>query len=206
MNNKLVPVIITLVLLAGGGYYLKTKNTGTPQTVGQTVNEANEFASAIESGKPTLCTLTKDQDVMEYLIKGKKMRINTTTNIEGKTTVGHMINDEAYFYAWDDTQKQGSKISMLVPSPSPLASTVPQSDTPKFDESDYQGFKDQGYTITCKATSVNDSVFTPPSDVKFIDPSQVMQAFPSPNADGSFDAKQLEELQKQYGGTTEEGQ
>jgi hypothetical protein len=200
MNNKLVPIIIVLVLLAGGGYYFKTKHARAPQTAGLAMNEANEFAGAIESGKPTLCTLTKDSDVMEYFIKGKKIRINTTTNTEGKVVVAHMISDETYFYAWDDTQKQGTKMSLLVPSPSPLASVASEPVTPKFDESDYQDFKDQGYTISCKAGPVADSAFTPPSDVKFIDPSQMMQAVPSPDAAGQYDMSKLKELQQQYDG------
>ena len=195
MNKKLVPLIIILFLLASGGYYLKTKNTGAPQTVGQTVSEAAEFAKAIESGKPTLCTLSKDSDTMEYFIKGKKMRANITTSIEGKAMLSHMIGDESYLYLWSADQKQGTKMSLLISPPPAVASPseTRESRPQLVTESDYQGFKDQGYTINCKSGSVDDSVFTPPPDIQFIDPALMMDNSQPPDMD------QLKKLQEQYG-------
>ena len=203
MNKKLVPVVIVLILLAAGGYYFKTKNGAAPgtQTAGQAINEASEFSNAMESGKPTACTLTKGTDVMEYLIKNKKMRMNTTTKVAEKTTVSHMINDLAYLYMWDDTTKQGTK--MAVPTEEETkdmadkakqyqASSAPEA---KFDESDYKDFQDQGYTINCKSGNVNDSDFVPPADVKFIDPSEMMKQVTMPDG-GQIDYKKLQE---QYG-------
>jgi len=69
MNNKLVPVLAVILLVASGGYYwtkLRPTVPVTPQTTSQAVNEATEFARAIESGKPTTCVMTKDNDKMEY--------------------------------------------------------------------------------------------------------------------------------------------
>lgn len=208
MNKNIIISIVIILLIAGGVYAMQNKKSTTPgtQTTNQTVNEANEFAKAIESGKPTVCTMTKGSDTMEYSIKGKKMRIKTTnaaTNDKGVliTTVGNMINDEKYFYTWDDTSKQGSKMSMVIPSASPVASTEPIESAPKLDsQEDFDQLKNEGYTINCKAGSIDDSIFTPPSDIKFIDPSEMMKAIPSPDAAGNFDMSQLKELQKQYGG------
>lgn len=204
MNKKLVPVIVVLVLLALGGYYLKTRQAGTGpagQTAGQAMNEATEFAKAIESGKPTTCTMTKGVDVMEYHLKGKKMAANITATMEGKSTRSHMINDEQYLYAWSDDQKQGSKMSMAVPSPSIPSSVDSTVSAPEFDsEDDYDQLKTEGYTINCQAGKFNDSVFTPPTTIEFIDPAAMMRALPSPNAAGEYDMSQLKELQKQYGG------
>lgn len=204
MNKKLVPVVVILLLLAAGGYYLKTRQSGTApanQTAGQAMNEAAEFAKAIESGKPTLCTMTKDDDVMEYHLKGKKMAASITVSMKGKSTRSHMINDEQYLYMWADDSKQGSKMSLAVPSPSTVATPGSNNSVPKFDsEGDYDQLKNDGYTINCQAGKFNDSVFTPPSTVEFIDPSAMMKAIPSPNAEGEYDMSQLKELQKQYGG------
>lgn len=206
MNKNLVLGGVVVLLLAGGAYAMQSKKnpTSKPQTATQTASEASEFASAIESGKPTICTMTKDADTVEYSIKGKKMRIktaSTTSDDKGvsKTTIGHMVSDEKFFYTWDDATKQGSKMSLDLPSSSPTASIAPVETAPKFDSAeDYDNLKSQGYTISCKASIIDDSVFTPPSDVKFFDPTEMMKAFPSPNADGSIDMKKLEELQKQY--------
>lgn len=209
MNKKLIPVIIVIALLGIGGYFLtlnkSSKNSSGTQTVSQATNEASEFAKAIESGKPTICTMSKGADTMEYSIKGKKMRIKTTNTVVddkgvAKTTIGNMISDEKYFYTWDDSSKQGSKMSLLVPSPSPTSSISPIENAPKLDsQTDYDNLKNEGYTINCKASSIDDAVFIPPSDIKFIDPTEMMKAFPSPKADGTIDMKQIEELQKQYG-------
>lgn len=206
MNKKLVPAIIILLLLAGGGYYLKTKNTGAPQTVGQAVGEAAEFAKAIESGKPTLCTMTKGAEKMEYLIKGKKMRVNITSATDGKTIVSHMINDELYFYTWVEGEKNGTKMSAVIPSPEPGASLAPIDDSaPRLEsEADYEEFKNEGYTINCQSGAVNDADFVPPATINFIDPSALMNAIPSPGADGSIDMQKLQELQDQYAGSIQE--
>lgn len=210
MNKKLIIGAVVLLLLAGGAYAMKSKNSTSPSTSksqsnGQLTNEATEFAKAIESGKPTVCTMTKGSDTMEYSIKGKKIRIKTTNTIvdekgASKTTVAHMVNDEKYFYTWEDSSKQGSKMSLAIPSSTPTASITPIENAPKFDsQADYDNLKSEGYTINCKASIIDDSVFTPPSDVKFIDPTEFMKQIPSPAANGQIDMKQLEELQKQYG-------
>jgi len=198
---------VVLLLLAGGAYAMKNKNSSpnTPQTTNQTVNEAQEFASAIESGKPTICTMAKGADLMEYSIKGKKMRIKTTSNIQddkgvAKTMIGHMINDEKFFYTWDETTKQGSKMSMTIPSPSPTSKNQTVESVPDLKTADdFNELKNEGYTINCKSSIIDDSVFTPPSDVKFFDPTEMMKQVTTGD-NGQIDMKKLEELQKQYGG------
>lgn len=216
MNKKLVPVIVILLLLAGGGYYLKTK--GSPagvvgnQTDSQVMNEAAEFANAIESGKPTVCTMAKGDDKMEYQIKGKMMRMQTTTTMKdesgvSKTTIGHIINDTKYLYIWDDTTKQGSKMAVPTEEESKEMANKAKDyqaniqSAPKFDnQADYESLKNEGYTVNCQSGSVDDSVFTPPTNVQFIDPSAMMKTIPAMGEDGKYDMSQLEELQKQYGG------
>lgn len=195
MNKKLVPVLVIIALLAGGYYFLKIRSqTPGSQSTSQMTSEAEQFASAIESGKPTLCTLTKGEDMMEYLIKGKKMRANIKTMVEGKSTLSHMINDETYLYLWAEGQKQGSKMSLAVPSPA--ASTAPVEEAPDFSSADdYQNMKDEGYTINCKSGQVNDSDFVPPTDVTFIDPSAMMRDLTG--QDGQVD---YQKLQEQYSG------
>ena len=221
MNKKLVPVAVIVLLLAIGGYYLKTKQSSSAlpgnQTTKEAVSEAGEFAKAIESGKPTICTMTKGDSSMEYSIKGKSMRMNSTTTLKddsgaSNTTVGHMINDTKYLYIWDDKTKQGSK--MVIPTEEETKAmaekakdyqkNTPQS--PKFEsQADYDNLKNEGYIINCKSGSVDDSIFTPPTDVKFIDPSAMMKAIPSPDANGKYDMSKLQDLQKQYGGEAPTG-
>lgn len=210
MNKKIASlslVVLSSIFLAG--CTKKGPEAAQTQSSAKNISEATEFAKAIESGKPTICTMTKGDDKMEYLIKGKKMRMNTATS----DSVGHMINDEKYMYIWDDKTKQGSK--MLIPTEEEAKKMeqdvkkyqdqLPKS--PKLEnESDFKDLEDDGYTVSCKAVSVDDSVFNPPSDVKFIDPTEIMNAIPSPDSMGNIDMSKLEELSKQYGAPTEEDQ
>lgn len=191
--KKFLPLILLIILLGGIGYYLKTKSPSVSpntQTVSQTMSEAEEFAKAIESGRPTLCTMARNTDKMEYFLKGKKMYVNMTNIIENKTVISHMINDEKYLYLWTDGQKQGSKMNLLT-SPLPNASPTATPSSPKFEsQSDYEGLKAEGYTINCQASNIDDTAFVPPQDVNFIDPSSLLQ---------QFDLSKLQELQSQYG-------
>ena len=138
------------------------------QTDSRVISEATEFAKAIESGKPTHCTMTNITDKLEYFIKGKKMYINMSNIIENKTVLSHIINDEKYFYMWTDGQKQGSKINLLASPSNPP--------TPKFEsEADYEKFKNNGYTIVCNSSNIDDTAFIPPSDINFIDPTEMFK-------------------------------
>ena len=201
-------VALSSLLLAGCTKPSLTKD----QTPAKTVSEAAEFAKAIESGKPTVCIMTKDQSSMEYQIKGKKMRIKTTTTTKDEsgnpiTTVGHMINDTTNLYIWDEKSGQGSKMTIpteeetkkLAEDAKKLETQVPET-TKLNNETDFIALKDQGYTVNCQAGSVDDSSFIPPTDIKFIDPAEMMKAIPSPDTAGNLDMSQLEELKKQFGG------
>lgn len=210
--NKKVGAIIAIVVLAGIAATVYAKKSSSPstslsnnETRQQDSGGAQEFAAAVQSGTPTLCTLTKDGTSMEYLIKGKMMRTNTRVLGETKSdkevmTSAHMINDTQNIYIWSDDQKQGTK--MAVPSEEDVQkmkdqvqaypSTAPVMST----ESDYSSLKDAGYTINCKMGSVSDTDFVPPADVSFIDASAMIRAIPTPDSDGQIDMKKLQE---QYG-------
>lgn len=196
--KKLLPLVVILGLVAGAGYYYQSRSPQPQeQSEQQMANEAQQFAQAIESGRPTTCKLTKGSDTLEYLLKGQFMRANITSSVEGTTTVSHMVNDGSYVYVWVDGQTQGSKMSLAVPSSTPQDSfsSAPQLSGAE----DYNAFKDQGYSIVCQASSLTDSDFTPPSNITFVDPSTIVNTMPVPDADGQFDPKQLEELKKQFG-------
>lgn len=209
MNKKLISVSLVIAVLAVGGYYLKTKQSNAPMTGNQIANEATEFGRAIESGKPTICTMKKGDDTMEYLIKGKLMRMNSTTvatddSGNSSVSIGHMINDSTYLYIWDDKIKQGSKMTIpteedskeLTDKAKDYQATAPKLET----QTDFDNLKNEGYVIDCKSGNVDDSSFVPPTDVKFIDPTAMMNALPVQDENGKFDMSQIEEIQKQYGG------
>lgn len=184
--NKLLSILGVLALLGGGAYYLKSKSSlPNEQPTNKLLSEAQQFAQAIESGKPTQCVMTKGEDKMEFKIKGKQTKISTPT--------GHMINDGTYLYTWDDKTQQGAKI--LIPQEEIVASNTPSPSSPTLASADdYALYQNQGYTINCSAQNFDDSVFLPPANIEFIDPTELMRAIPSPNAAGEFDLTQLQEL------------
>lgn len=205
--SNIAVVALSSILLAG----CTLPSTSKPETASQATGEAQEFARAIESGKPTVCTMTKAGDTMEYLIKGKMMKISTTSSTTDATgtsvtTTSHMISDTKFLYVWDDKTKSGTK--MAIPTEEETKkleenakNIQADSKVPKLEsEADFDSYKNEGYTISCKSGNVEDSLFVPPTDVKFVDPSEMMRAIPSPDANGQYDMSKLEELQKQYGG------
>jgi hypothetical protein len=207
MNKKLIPVIVILLILAGGAYYMKSKPTSlvSNQSASQNMAETNEFARAMESGEPMTCTMTKDQDVLEYRVKGKLMRANMTNVLEGKTTITHMINDGAYLYMWSPDTKQGSKTAIPTEEESQAmadkakqyqADTAPELKS----QADYDNLKNSGYAVNCKTGGVNDADFVPPTDVKFVDPTAMMKQVQG--GSGQIDYKKLQE---QYAGMQQPG-
>ncbi|MCQ3944619.1 MAG: hypothetical protein DPW11_02485 [bacterium] len=207
--KKLIPLALALTLVTVGGYfYMNNKKIDVPQSKVQQVKEATEWAAAIASGRPTLCTMTKGEEKMDYLIKGKKMKATMVTMVESKKMTSYMLNDEKYLYMWEDGKDVGTKMTIptedetkkMTDSAKEYSSNMP--DTPTFDsESGFDNLKNEGYTIKCDGATASDSDFVPPQSVKFTDLSEMTKAIPSPNANGEYDMKALEEMAKKYGAT-----
>lgn len=204
MNKKVLGALLALIALALGIYFLKPNQSSTPSqpTTNQPLAEAIEFASAIESGRPTTCTMTKGDDQMEYSLKDKMMLAKITTEIDGQTTLSHLLNDGQYLYLWLEGQNQGTKMS-LATTPSSQPAYSPAENTPQLNsQADYEALQNDGYTIDCQPGTFSDSIFTPPSDIEFADPTAMLKAIPSPAQTNGADMPDLQELQKQYGGLT----
>ncbi|TXH05027.1 MAG: hypothetical protein E6R05_02390 [Candidatus Moraniibacteriota bacterium] len=207
--KKTLPIVLVLILLAIGGYfYMNNKKTDSPQSVVEQVKEATQWAAAIASGKPTLCAMTKGEDKMDYLIKGKKMKATMVTTVESKKLTSYMVNDEKYLYMWEDGKEVGTKMAIPTEEETKKMADYAQEDTknmpdtPSFDsESGFDSLKNEGYTIKCDGSSSTDADFVPPQNVKFTDLSEMTKAIPSPNSSGEYDMKALEEMAKKYGAT-----
>ena len=212
--KKSLPLILVIALLAVGGYfYMNNKKTDAPQSKVQQVKEATEWAAAIASGRPTLCTMTKGEEKMDYLIKGKKMKATMVTMVESKKMTSYMLNDEKHLYMWEDGKDVGTKMNIPTEVESKkMAETAKEyskntPETPDFNtESGFDSLENDGYTINCEKSAATDADFVPPQSVKFTDLSEMTKAIPSPNADGEYDMKALEEMAKKYGASMPETQ
>lgn len=207
--KKILPILLVGALLVGGAYYYQnSRPTDAPQTLIEQASEATQWAAAIASGKPTLCTMTKGEEKMDYLIKGKKMKATMVTLVESNKLTSYMLNDERYLYMWEDGQTVGTKMTIpseeeakkMAESAKEYVNNIP--DTPNFDsESGFDNLENDGYTIRCDGATATDADFVPPQSVKFTDLSEMTKALPSPNAAGEYDMKALEEMAKKYGAT-----
>lgn len=211
--------LITLSLLATSAILLGgcTKTDPAEQSTTQKMNEAAEFAAAIQSGKPTRCDMTKGENTMTYYIEGKKMRADMNNmvgeGVEAKKMVSHMINDGTVFYMWADGEKNGTK--MTVPTEAETKQMAEDAKkyqaenpaAPKFEsETDYNSLKDEGYTITCKSTMVDTALLTPPKDVTFVDPTEMMKKVSPTGSGAALDMEKLQEMAKQYGAGAADGE
>jgi hypothetical protein len=205
-----VSVVTLSSLVLGGCNLLSSKGEGATQTQQEVVGEARQFSEAIRSGKPTLCTMTKGDDKMEYWVKGKMFKMNAITTIKNEDTgvetqsKSYMISDSEYMYSWGDTQQQGIKIK--IPSEQEMAEMSDaakeyQSQAPNFeDEESYQSLESEGYAINCKEVSISDGDFAVPKNIQFVDPTEMMKAVAPQGNGGQIDMKKLEEMAKQYEG------
>lgn len=205
-------VLISSVLLSACIPGLnRNQQTPADQSARQQESEAKQMMAAIESGQSLKCvmTSTKDGQTVEYFLKGKKMNVNSSALVEGKTQVSHMINDGEYFYTWTDEPAQGMKIKM--PSEEEMKAQEEKyeeylGDTPDFtDEEEIKEYEESGYTIDCDPISVPDSQFIPPTNIQFQDTSAMMEAAtkiaPQDGAEGMTPEQKAayEQMMKQYG-------
>lgn len=170
MNKKVVIAVVVLILALGLFFVFKNKSTiGTPST--QT-SSAKSLKDLLSSGISQKCTFsdTSSENVQEgvtYVSKGK-MRGDFTTTVSGKVTKSHMIVADNTSYIWTDDDKNGFK------------STFNQENTPEVDNAEDKNTTtgvdvNKQADYKCSAWVTDESVFTPPADIKFTDLSQMFK-------------------------------
>ena len=202
MNKKVIVVVVVLLLLllAGAGYYLYTKSAQKPAATA-TTQEKNEgvFGSikdALSKSLSLQCAFTSENGVpTTAYIKAGAVRVDTTGKTPEQTTSIIMKNKTMYF--WPTNSKQGSM--MTIPdvsiTPSVTGSTVKPTGTS--DQSENMMAALEKFKDSCKPAVVADSLFTPPSDVKFTDMSQMMKAVvPSGTPSGYPTGMSQQDVQK----------
>jgi protein associated with RNAse G/E len=161
--------------------------------------------------------MTKSENTMTYYVQGKKLRADMDNIVgegaEAKRVVSHMVNDGAFLYMWADGEKNGTK--MAIPSEEETKQMAEDAKkyqaenpaAPKFEsETDYNSLKDEGYTITCKSTTVDAALLTPPKDLTFIDPTEIMKKVTPTGSGAAIDMEKLQEMARQYGAGAADGE
>lgn len=204
MNKKSLPLIIILIAIAVGLIYLKSTSKNavemtSDQPLSETISEAKKFAMAVESGEPYHCQLSGVEDsTIEYSLKDGKMYMNMVT----PQATTYMINDGEYIYSWNNQTSQGTKMAITQEGEAEtnVDNQEESTEPPSFaTEADYEAYQNQGYSLTCQTQELDDSLFTPPSDISFTDLTQLSNSMME-SADSEMSMEQVEQMAKEYEG------
>lgn len=200
-------VLVGSVVLLGG--CLKSPQTASVtvedgQPSMESLSEWQKIGDAMQAGKSVKCEMvnTETQQTGQYFMKGEKVRFDMT-DPENVETTGSFLTDAEFIYTWNDTKKEGVKFP--VPEPGEQQPEAAQEqEAPDFSqESSWDEYQNQGYTVTCSIESFDESLLTPPTDVTFTDMSAFMQNVQSTGPGSTqvpaeMSQEQLEQLMQQY--------
>ena len=178
-NQLIVAAVAVLIILLGlGGYFMLgksgTKSVNTTANKPQASNSgSNPIQSSITdlftSGQTKQCTF----DVASANGGGTKGTIYVSGNkaygtfdmtSSGKTTTTNLIRNDSTFYIWGGALPSGIKMTMDV---NQMATKMQGSQYSTFNPSEKVNYN-------CINWSVDETKFTPPSNVKFIDAAAMM--------------------------------
>lgn len=127
----------------------------------------------VKLGKNYTCTYVQaEQDGIStqgtVYVQGEKNFRGDFTMMEkgGKKQMSHMIGTETVSYMWADGERQGMMIRLDKDDEDVFAD---DADDESEDEDDFGFDEDEDVKMNCKKWSPDQSVFTPPKNVEFID-------------------------------------
>ncbi|RJQ35773.1 hypothetical protein C4559_06380 [Candidatus Microgenomates bacterium] len=197
-SKQLIIAAVLLLLLAGGGYLFLNKSSSQPGAA-TTDTSKKEDGSVFGSIKDALskslslqCEYSDEsgRKTMVY-IKGGAIR----SNVSGKTPEesGSSIVKDGKLYFWNS--KEGIMMAFNMQDLGKEITPVQSGENPQSVVQDLEKYKEN-----CKPATVDSSLFTPPSDVKFTDFSKTIQDAQKSLKEGSngVSEEQIKELQKQF--------
>lgn len=177
MNTKLLAIGAALILLlAAGGFYLfgQSGKTQTPSdnstTATENDNNSKSLMDLISSGQSQRCTFeTSGEDGTTKgtaYVSGTNARTDIVTTVDGKESEISMIRKGDDNYIWGSDLEQGIKMTLSLDELSKNSQAT-----------QYTGSVDpnQKVNFNCMPWTVDDSLFTPPANIKFTDMSAIME-------------------------------
>jgi hypothetical protein len=190
MNKKVIIGIILAVVVIGGGvaaYYVTNNQTDNDQKTSskQSSDEASEtsLAALQAKGQPRKCTYSNDvkngkYTGTAYFSSDKQMRNDYKSTVNGTERNGGMIITGDTQYFWNNETKKGYKMAIKADDSKKTSSSSSSSSSTQTSNSDSVDTKAK-YSFNCEAWTVDDSKFTPPSDIAIQDLTQMMQNMPT---------------------------
>lgn len=173
--NKNLFIGIAVLLLLGGGYFYFSKSPASPIKKATSGLIKGNIQDLFEKGTNMTCTFkyVEDENTSEgtIYVSGKKMRGNfSLRQADGAAFASNVIRDETYGYTWMEGQAQGTKIKIET------SEEILEESSENNKKNELFALDNKDIDYDCKPWSVDNSMFTPPTNVKFQDiSSQVKQ-------------------------------
>ena len=178
-NLIVVAAVVILFILGAGGIFLFSKNSSpvsqtqnqqqTQEKASNPKNPVNTLVNLLTSGQSVMCTFEYSGESKNtssgtvYIANGNMKGEFDVTDKDGKKSHMQMIRNGDSNYIWGDEVDGGIKMT--------LATKDLESDT---STNQYFDFNNNNVNYDCSAWSADNSVFTPPTDIKFTDLSSMM--------------------------------
>jgi hypothetical protein len=167
-QNTVVGIVMGLVVVVGGGYYLMSTNPiqaprGTSPQIAETA-QAGKFTGSVaeltKRGGSWKCTVdaATAQSISAGVtyVSGNKVRADFTTLVQGYGSVeSHMIADGESVYSWSSMMPQGIKTTMMAQGVGGTATSGQGGDA------------NQSYSYDCQPWTSDASLLVPPANVTF---------------------------------------
>ncbi len=176
-KQLVVAVVVVILLVLGlGGFFLFSKQSPSTQnqtsntTTGESKSAMESLADLINRGSNLTCEFNSEVDENGYSSKGTiyissgNMRGDFVTTTDSKTTNMNMIRNGNDNYIWGDEMETGIKMTL---SQEDLAEETNEA-------SKYVDLNKK-LDYKCNPWGVDQSKFTPPSNIKFTDFSKMME-------------------------------
>src|SRR3989344_1294254 len=169
MNKITIALVVGVVVIAGGGYYMYTNSGSGTEGPGVEQGEVNQaaggtLASLIARGQNLECTFEHNDGAnissgTVYLANGaKRIRGDFSIQQSGAGPMeAHMVRDGGYNYIWGSFYPQGIK------------SKVTAEEEGKLFSAKNGGGIDEDTTFDCKPWNVDGGKFSRPTNIEFME-------------------------------------
>ena len=191
--KKYLPVILLLatLTLSACGSANKTLDSGTTNTKeGSKTESAKSLKELLGLGTSQKCTyeLSQDGELMkgEIIVNNKKFKQTTEISNKEGTMKVYAISDGVYYYSWSDAMKNnGTKMKIEdVENEGKKVEDIDIKEDGNNGEIKEEAINmDEKIDYKCTAATLNDSDLAIPTDVKFVDYTEMMKEFQSGNLD-----------------------
>ncbi len=191
MQNKVMiaGALVVVAVIGAAAFFFMSNSKKSPEGVANSQTGSENAAvnkSSIKSllgrGENVSCRVKYTENEMggTVYVAGDRVRGDFTVVENGQSMENHMIQDGEYIYVWS-TSDQGLK--MKVSEEAVQAS--PGTDVDKPVDLDEQ------VEMDCDKWSVDESMFSPPANVKFTDVADAMKSLQEPANQAPQDAQDV---------------